>query len=177
MRRVLFIFGQLSDDDVEWLVAHGERTAIPAGEILIHEGVHSPNLYFLVDGRMSVDVKGVGHVAELGSGEVIGEMSFVDSSPPGATVTAREDCLLLGLNKEDALSHMKQDSDFASRFYKALAIFLSNRLRDTTLQMRGQKAVDNVDEDDREGQLDDAILKTVHLAAYRFNRLVEKVRE
>ncbi|MBF0093499.1 MAG: cyclic nucleotide-binding domain-containing protein [Alphaproteobacteria bacterium] len=176
MRRVLFIFGQLSDDDIEWLVTRGERTEIPTGNVLIHEGVHAPNLYFLIDGRMSVDVGGVGRVANLGRGEVIGEMSFVDSSPPGATVTAREDCLLLGINKEEILSHMKQDSDFASRFYKALAIFLSNRLRDTTLQMRGEKPADGGDEDDKEGQLDDMILKTVHLAAYRFNRLVEKVR-
>lgn len=174
MRRVLFIFGQLSDDDIEWLVTHGERHEAPKGETLIRQGVHVESLYFLIEGKMAVDAAGIGRVGLLGNGEVIGEMSFIDSSPPSATVVAQEDCLLLKIDKQAILAHMERDHGFASRFYKALAIFLSNRLRDTTLQLRGEKAPA---EDELGDQLDDVVLKTVHLAGYRFNRLVERVQK
>lgn len=174
MRRVLYIFGQLSDLDVEWLATVGQRIDLGPDDVLIRQGVHAPAVYFLIDGNLSVDVDGVGRVAALGRGEVVGEMSFVDSSPPGATVRAMEHCVLLGVDKERLRAHMAEQSDFSARFYKAMAIFLSNRLRDTTLQLRGEKPA-GPDDDELEGQLDDAVLATVHLAAYRFNRLVEKV--
>lgn len=174
MRRVLFIFGQLSDDDIEWLATVGQRKELQPDEILIHQGVHVPSLYFLVEGKMAVEVSGVGLVAMLGRGEVIGEMSFVDSSPPGATVRAAERSLLLGIEKEALLAHMDSNPEFFGRFYKALAIFLSNRLRTTTMQLRGGKPP-SPEDDEIEGQLDDELLKSVHLAAYRFDRLAKKV--
>ena len=173
MRRVLYIFGQLSDVDVDWLTTIGQRVEVPADGVLIQQGIHSDHLFFLVEGTLSVDVAGIGQVATLGRGEVVGEMSFVDNNPPGATVRAVERCLLLGIEKTEILAHMQTIPDFAGRFYKAIAIFLSARLRDTTIQLRGGKPV--VDDGKIEGQLDDEVLKTVHLAAYRFNRLVEKV--
>lgn len=176
MRRILFIFGQLSDDDCEWIANNGDRVEVPTGGVLIQQGVHAPSLYFLIVGKMAVEVAGVGTVATLGSGEVLGEMSFIDSNPPGATVRALEDSLLLGINKITLTSHMEATPGFFGRFYKALAIFLSNRLRDTTNRMRGAVTNSN-DEEIDEGLLDDEVLKTVHLASYRFNRLVQGIHD
>ena len=38
MRKVLFIFGELSDSDVDWLAKAGEKVNIPAGTVLIPVG-------------------------------------------------------------------------------------------------------------------------------------------
>ena len=38
MKKVLYILGSLADADVDWLVAAGKPTLIPAGEKLIQEG-------------------------------------------------------------------------------------------------------------------------------------------
>src|SRR3954471_23429926 len=90
MRKVLYILSRLSDDDVEWMAATGKRTRHPAGATLIRQGEVIDSLMFVLDGKASVEIEGVGQVASLGSGEVLGEMSLVDESPPSATVVVTE---------------------------------------------------------------------------------------
>jgi CRP/FNR family transcriptional regulator, cyclic AMP receptor protein len=50
--------------------------------------------------RGLVTAQAAGEIARLGVGEIVGEMSFVDSAPPSATVTAVGECLALFLDKE-----------------------------------------------------------------------------
>jgi len=42
---VLYILGQLSDSDVEWLAGAGTRRQIPAGQVLIQEGSPIDTMY------------------------------------------------------------------------------------------------------------------------------------
>ena len=44
MRKVLYVLGQLSDMDVEWMVRAGTRRYVHDGEIIVHEGQHIPSL-------------------------------------------------------------------------------------------------------------------------------------
>ena len=92
MRKVLFIFGELSDKDVDWMMATGQRERILPGAVLIQEGKPVEALYIVLEGllRVSVESAGSRELARLGSGEIIGEMSFVDAHPPSATVKALE---------------------------------------------------------------------------------------
>jgi len=39
MRKALFILGQLSDVDVEWIAHNGERRRLSDGEVIVREGV------------------------------------------------------------------------------------------------------------------------------------------
>ncbi len=52
MRRVLCLLGQLSDENIEWMIAQGTRENIPAGTVLIEEGKLSV-LVYIVDARTS----------------------------------------------------------------------------------------------------------------------------
>jgi hypothetical protein len=52
MRRVLYLLGQLSDENIEWMIAQGKRENIPAGTVLIEEGKPSA-LVYIVDARTS----------------------------------------------------------------------------------------------------------------------------
>ena len=82
MRKVLYIFGPLTDADVEWIARTGMRRRVRAGEALIEEGRRIEAVIFLLQGEFLVSAQGVGEIARLGVGEIVGEMSFVDSAPP-----------------------------------------------------------------------------------------------
>ncbi|MBZ5604300.1 MAG: cyclic nucleotide-binding domain-containing protein [Acidobacteriia bacterium] len=59
--------------------------------MLIREGQPIEWLYILLDGRLVVSLGSGQQVAVLDSGEIVGEISFVDSRPPNASVTASND--------------------------------------------------------------------------------------
>jgi CRP-like cAMP-binding protein len=129
MRKVLYIFGLLTDADIAWMARTGARREIKDGEILIHEGRPIGTIIMLLQGECVVTDRVLGEVARLGVGEILGEMSFVDSTSPSATVTAAGEGLALFLDRETLARKLEADAAFGCRFYRALAIFLADRLR------------------------------------------------
>jgi CRP-like cAMP-binding protein len=132
MRKVLFIFGQLADADIDWLAAAGRRERLAAGSVLIREGVAAGALYIVLEGQLAVVQAAPGRereVARLLTGEIVGEMSFIDARPPSATVRAATDVVVHTIPKSRLEEHLNHDVAFAARFYKAVAMFLSDRLR------------------------------------------------
>jgi len=99
MSKVLVILGELSDRDIDWMLANGKRTQVQAGTILITEGEPLDALYIVLDGTLSISVSSLGdkEIGKIICGEVLGEMSFVDGRLPSATVTAIEECLMLSI--------------------------------------------------------------------------------
>jgi CRP-like cAMP-binding protein len=137
MKKVLLILGELDDNDINWIVENSNRDEISEGTILIHEGQPISTLYILLEGELKVSTTALGdrEIASLSSGEVVGEMSFVDTRPPSATVTAKQNSLVVTIPRDKLAAKLQQDLGFASRFYRALAMFLSNRLRMTVDQL------------------------------------------
>lgn len=166
MRKVLYILGQLDDADIAWMGQTGERRTVAAGEVLIQEGRATAHLFIVLDGQVDVQVTGVGTVASLSSGEILGEMSFVDKAPPSATVVAARDTRVLALEKRRIEQRLEDNPAFAARFYKALAVFLADRLRTTTLRGKGGSG-------HAEDELDDMVLDGVSMAGLRFQHLLE----
>ena len=173
MRKVLFIFSVLSDGDVEWLAQSGERIHLEAGAVLIPVGTRIDYLYFVLDGQLAVKTRAGDRIAKLESGEILGEMSLVDPAPTAVSVEVLSEATLLRL--PDALVREKLASDlgFASRFYRALSVFLAHRLRQTTTRFGYGKASD--EEADRQDELGDDLLDTVHLAGARFERMLKRL--
>lgn len=68
----------------------------------------------------------------LRSGEIVGEMSFVDSRPPSASVISLERSVVLAIPPRHTRGEAADDVAFAARFYRSLAVFLSDRLRTTS---------------------------------------------
>lgn len=137
MKKILFILGELDDDDIDWILETGNREEILAGTILIEEGKPIDAVYILLEGELTVSTAALEgkEIARLYSGEVVGEMSFVDTRPPSATVKAKTDVLVLSILRPQLTTKLRQDIGFASRFYRALAVLLSNRLRVTVNQL------------------------------------------
>ncbi|MFZ4667175.1 MAG: cyclic nucleotide-binding domain-containing protein [Prochlorotrichaceae cyanobacterium] len=128
MQKLLFILGELSDDDVDWLIQTSAREEIKTGTKLIEEGTRLDKLYILLDGVAEVSVE-QNPIATLYPGEIFGEMSFIDSRASSATVIATENCIVLSILRQNLTARLRQDISFAANFYRAIAMFLSDRLR------------------------------------------------
>ncbi len=133
MSKVLAILGELSDRDIDWMIANGSKEKIPTNTILINEGQPIDALYIVLDGTMKAYVSAIGdkEIGIVSAGEVLGEMSFVDGRLPSATVKAIEDTLVLSISKQKLNEKLEQDVLFSLRFYRAVTKFLSTRLRGT----------------------------------------------
>ncbi len=138
MKTILFLLGELDDDDIDWMIANGDRRTIPVGTVLINEGQPIEQLFVVLEGALSVTTNAVQgqEIASLLSGDIVGEMSFVDTRPPSATVTAKQDSLILAIDRQQLATRLKLDVGFAARFYRAIAISLSSRLRVTVQQLK-----------------------------------------
>ncbi len=170
MRKVLYILSRLNDEDVDWMAATGKRTRHAAGDILIKQGAAIDSLMFVLDGKVSVEVEGVGQVASLGSGEMLGEMSLVDEAPPSATCVVTEPAHVLHIPRTTLNAKLDGEPDFAARLYRAIAMFLSVRMRSTVQRLGyGKATVASEDE------LDMSLLDTVTVAGGRFDRMIKKL--
>lgn len=176
MRKVLFILGQLNDADVEWLAGVGERRRVAAGVELIPEGIALDTVYLVLDGQLSVWAGKSVKLADIASGDILGEMSLVDSSKTSAAVRVDRDALVLAISKTALTDRLKADVGFAARFYKAIALFLADRMRNTIRRMGYGKLGDEPARDDLDvDELDVEVLDNVHLAGARFERILKKL--
>ena len=171
MRRVLFLFAQLNDADIEWLMQSGKKEQLAPGAVLIREGQPVTFLSIALSGKFTVKSDADQRVlATLEAGDVVGEMSFIDERPPSASVTATENSLILKLRHADFSRKLDRDTGFAARFYKAMAITLSNRVRDLQLRNRpGGAASGEI------GELDPNAMDKIHMAGLRFQRLLQRL--
>jgi CRP/FNR family cyclic AMP-dependent transcriptional regulator len=174
MRKVLYLMGIMDDGDVEWLGKNGTTKYVSSGAVLIREGSTIEDIFVVLDGKLSVLIKAMGdlEVASLLSGEIVGEISFVDSRPPSATVVAAQDSHLLVLSRHVLNSKLNADAAFAARFYKAVATLLADRLRKTTSHLGYGKWTEETDPD----ELDESLMDGASRGGTRFDRLLKQLR-
>ena len=77
---------------------------------------------------------------------------------------------MLHLDRKLLNARLDGDPAFAARLYRAIAMFLSARMRNT-VQRLGYGKVTVVDED----ELDISLLDTVTIAGSRFDRMIKKL--
>lgn len=174
MQKILYLFGELSDDDLDWIIANGAIEKIPPTTALIKEGESADFLYIVLEGSLVVSVTvegGAKEVTTLGNGEIFGEMSFVDNRPPSATVETLSESLVLSLSRSTLGAHLADDIGFASRFYRAIALFLSSRLRITLSELElGETELNS------ELELSPVLLNNLPLAQARYDWLLRRVK-
>jgi bacteriocin-type transport-associated protein len=178
MRKVLFILSELADSDLDWMVCNGTKRNCAGGSVLIEEGRPIEELFVVLDGQLSVAIAAADNkeIARLGSGEILGELSFLDSRPPTATVTAVEECSVLAIPRSLLSAKLEQDSGFAARFYRALGVFLAARLRQSQ-QRLGYESGRHLDDDvEHEDEIDPELLDGLALAGARFDWMLRRLR-
>ena len=80
MRKVLHILGYFNEEDTAWIAQVGEKKSISEGSFLIKYKEALANVYFVLDGRFKIQQPNGAEVATIKSGEILGEMSFVNLS-------------------------------------------------------------------------------------------------
>lgn len=176
MRKALYLLAALNDRDFEWILKNGKRTQIPVGNTLIVEGQRIDALYIVLAGTFSVSVQAKGgmEIARIGSGEVLGEISFIDSRPPSATVMAMADSAVWVIPRSQLNMKLSQDVTFASHFYQAIATFLSDRLRSTVNLLGDNKSSEPVVAEDTQDSLNPQVANKLELAKARLEWLMNQ---
>lgn len=109
-----------------------------AGEEIFRMGDRGHNAYFIESGNVEVSIPRDGEktvIAELGVGELFGEMSMIDDAPRSATVTATEDTEVIVIQR----SRFIQPLTSASPMMNLLLRVVLRRFRDAQRQLSGIK--------------------------------------
>lgn len=178
LRKVLMLFADLNEHDVDWLRQLGHLRRLPAGGLLIDEGEPVRDLALILAGEARIQVFSEGRLQTVGSsrrGELLGEMSLLnrDSRGASARVDTPEGLELLSLDIDALLAALACDAARATRFWRALARMLSQRSRDQLLQ-RGLAATSRQTEiaDDFDAEeIDMSQLSGISTAGARFDWL------
>ncbi|HIK05710.1 MAG TPA: cyclic nucleotide-binding domain-containing protein [Trichormus sp. M33_DOE_039] len=186
LRKVLFVFAILNDSDIDWMISQGIRTKVNPGTVLIEQGKPVEALYILLDGKLGIFVT-TPHseveqkeIAKSVKGEILGEMSFVETTTASATVKAAESSVLLALPQHTLAEKLKQDTGFTARFYRAIAVVLTDRIRDRLFRRGFGKLAYQLDqllaEDiEVEDELDLDTLDNTALAGARFDWMIKRL--
>ena len=111
------IFSKCSRREITDLVEAGSDFSLPAGWPLVQEGVPSDACYVITEGDVRVFSQRE-QVAEMGPGDVVGEMTLLGGGQRRATVTSssrvaglriENDPLRAVLNQHDSLAQVFRD--------------------------------------------------------------------
>ncbi|HUV28177.1 MAG TPA: CoA-binding protein [Anaerolineales bacterium] len=129
------LFASMPDHDLERLCEMVTEIHLKTGEQLFAEGSPGDMAYIIENGEIEILKSSGGKnvlLAVRKSGEVIGEMSLLESAPRFASGKARTDSKLLAIS-HDQLDDLLNTSPSAAR---SLLFTITSRLRSTELMLR-----------------------------------------
>lgn len=125
----------LSNADLAWMIACGERQRLAAGDRLWQPHIAPDRLSIVIEGRLGesfaaspVAVDEAVLLDNLGPGEMVGFSPLLDR-PSLTTVTALTAAQVLSLPMAQVLAKLVEDVAFAAHVYHGLALLLADRLR------------------------------------------------
>lgn len=176
MRKALYILGDLTETDIAWLANAGKVEQLETKQTLIKSGEAVLSLYIVLEGKLAVLLNDGSEIASLGAGDIVGEMSLIEKRPPEVNIHIVEKTRILSIPLPVIQEKLSGDVNFAARFYRALAVFLSDRLRETTAKI---SHVQNLTQDSSQiksvgtdMELDEGILDNLHVAGNRMRYLL-----
>jgi CRP/FNR family cyclic AMP-dependent transcriptional regulator len=119
----------LTANDWVLLVDRAKKTTIPKGDKLIQQGKQTRVVYLVLKGKVAIEVSNV-RIANVGPGQICGEMAFIEDSLASASAIAEEEVEAFTLSWGVLTDLFELYPHLASRFYRSLAVNLSRRLRD-----------------------------------------------
>jgi CRP/FNR family transcriptional regulator, cyclic AMP receptor protein len=99
-----WLFSECSAKELRSIARAADEVTVPAGRILVEEGMVGREFYLIVSGTASVKRKGR-QVATLSAGQHFGELALLDRRPRNATITSTTemDLMVLGQRQFNAL--------------------------------------------------------------------------
>ncbi|MBM4274475.1 MAG: cyclic nucleotide-binding domain-containing protein [Deltaproteobacteria bacterium] len=141
--RKIFLFQDLSEDEIKATLSHAISREFSAGEVIIREGEPGGSMFIMCQGEVEI-TKALTLVLDEDTpkervmirlkaedGVSFGEMALLENEVRSATVTASSHCRLLELKQEDFLHLIHQDPAMGVKLLLRLAQLLSRHLRKT----------------------------------------------
>ncbi len=129
----------LTPTDRTLLSSKSKKLTFATGQALIREGDASWAVYVVLEGQARVERAGK-QLAMLGPGDVLGEMSFLESGNSSATVLAHDELSVELIESVELLKLFEGFPHLGARFYRSIAVTLSRRLRETSRVLAEVKA-------------------------------------
>ncbi len=114
------LFHGLSKKDLTAVARVAEEVEVTSGEVILFQDDTAPAAYILVTADAIVR-RNNRRVAELSSGDVVGELALISNSPRNATVVATTDGTILEVHRRHFLALIKDSPALARRLLEQLA--------------------------------------------------------
>lgn len=149
VKEALFVFGELHDSDIDWMISAGRVEKLAAEKVLLHIGRPVDALYTVLEGQLAItttehpcdplancshglEEHGATHryspIAYLSRGGLPGITSFLDFQPLPVRFHAVRESLLLAIPRQQVVIKLQADLGFGARFYRVIATQLSHLL-------------------------------------------------
>jgi CRP-like cAMP-binding protein len=97
------LFSRLSQRQLNAIAKCADIAARREGAVLAKQGAQGLEAIIIIDGRARVEADSKA-IAELGPGDVVGEMSVIDGKPRSATVIAQTPLTMLVVHRREFVS-------------------------------------------------------------------------
>jgi CRP-like cAMP-binding protein len=112
---------------------------VPADEVLFAEGKKSPNIYVVIEGKVSLEIwvasRGVTRIQSVGPGKLVGWTPVLADRAMTATARTEEPCRLVSINAMQVLEACGQNPHLGMEFMRRTALAISRRLNATRVQL------------------------------------------
>jgi CRP-like cAMP-binding protein len=123
--RKIPLFEGLSDEGLERLASASAVVEVEPGQVLAVPGDPGSGMFVVLDGEVSVEVRGGFH-AELGPGSFFGEVALLVPSGRVARVRAATTARCLSIPRDVALALLESESTLTLKMLRELARRLSD---------------------------------------------------
>lgn len=131
----LSLFKELSDKELEVVMKKVFEKPYKKGSTLFVEGMSGEVLYIVTEGEVEVTKKtktgGDTVLARIGPGEIVGEMSLIDSGMRTASGKTSKDSKLVVVTKKSFNEILESDPAIAAKILMELLRVVNRRLRET----------------------------------------------
>ncbi|MCK4352211.1 cyclic nucleotide-binding domain-containing protein [candidate division WOR-3 bacterium] len=137
------VFSGLNEEEFKATAKICKESKFKKGAIVIEQGDIEETLSILVQGSLQVDAKIPGFkdyvkICILKSKDTFGELAFIDGIPRSTTAKCLEGAAIIELYRADFNKLCKQNSNIELVVMRNLAVLVSRKLRDTTVQLRNR---------------------------------------
>jgi CRP/FNR family cyclic AMP-dependent transcriptional regulator len=127
------LFRYLTDDERSRVERLGKKRYLSEGDYLIRAGESDSTLFAIEDGHLDIVATRDGNdvvLATVGTGDVLGEVSFIDDSPRTVSVRAEEGAVVRAWDKRTLSEALALDAQLMAKFSVAMCELLVERMRD-----------------------------------------------
>ncbi|MFZ0547744.1 MAG: cyclic nucleotide-binding domain-containing protein [Candidatus Promineifilaceae bacterium] len=126
----------LTEQDWQLLAGKASLATFEKDEVILEKGQLPDAIYIIEIGQVRIQRESGDTIARRGPGSVFGEVSFLEGKGASATVVADETVEVSAISRADVEALLESMPEFATRFYRTLAVTLAYRLRQAVERLK-----------------------------------------